>query len=326
MSIAIIAATITTVGPLSIAMPTPEGIREMPCDGFPILGRGVNSEGEMQQTGYLPSSTVRGALRRGVVVPQMKAAAQAGKPFSLPQVYDQMIGQNPESEKESEGIDLIAMKEARDNSPVVDLFGSGLGFKSRIRVGHFLPDVNIMPSPFSGVKKDLDATEGAVEMLSDEDRKAFLVRSEANSKRAGEAQLVAGLKRKIATAKKKGEDSAELEKALTVSEKALAKYEDAMGDMKVTSRNLFSYWALPAGLDLNARIVIEHFRPRDLELLREALNSISLFPFLGAQSARGCGEIKGKFEVKVDDQLVEVIEFGGFEPAKILEIAVNAGE
>ena len=55
-------------------------------------------------------------------------------------------------------------------------------------------------------------------------------------------------------------------------------------------------------------------------------NSISLFPFLGAQSARGCGEIKGKFEVKVDDQLVEVIEFGGFEPAKILEIAVNAGE
>ena len=121
----------------------------------------------------------------------------------------------------------------------------------------------------------------------------------------------------------KGEDFAELEKALGVSEKALAKYEEAMGGMKVTSRNLFSYYALPAGLELKSRIVIEHYRPRDIELLREAMNSISMFPFLGAQSARGCGEVKGKLEIKVDDKLVEIIEFGDFSPIKILQTTPN---
>tara|TARA_B110000908_G_C10242693_1_gene446962 strand:+ start:1474 stop:2454 length:981 start_codon:yes stop_codon:yes gene_type:complete len=323
MSIAIIHATITTVGPLSISMPTPEGVRKMPYDGFPVMGRGVNSEGEVQETGYLPASTVRGAMRRGAVVPQMRTAAQAGKPFSLSQVYDRMIGQSAESEKQSDGIDLIAIKQARDDDPIIDLFGSGLGYKSRIRVGHFLPEVNILPSPFSGVKKDLDTTEGTVGLLSDGDREVFLARSIANSKRAKEAQLVLGLTRKIQTAKKKGEDTAELEKALGVAEKELAKYEDAMGDMKVTSRNLFSYYALPAGLELKSRIVIEHYRPRDIELLHEAMNSISMFPFLGAQSARGCGEIKGKLEIKVDDKLVEIIEFGDFSPIKILQTTPN---
>ncbi|WP_435137727.1 RAMP superfamily CRISPR-associated protein [Pseudopelagicola sp. nBUS_19] len=323
MSIAVIDATITTVGPLSISMPTPEGMRERPYNGFPVMGRGVNSEGEVQQTGYLPASTVRGALRRGAVVPQMRAAAQKGKPFSLPQVYDRMIGQNAESEKQSDGIDLIAIKKAREDDPIIDLFGSGIGYKSRIRVGHFLPDFNILPSRFQLVKKDLHATEGTVDLLSNEDQEAYLARSIANSKRADETQVVSGLKRKIQTAKKKGEDFAELEKALDVAEKELAKYEDAMGDMKVSSKNLPSYYALPAGLELTSRIVIEHYRQRDIELLREAMNSISKFPFLGAQSARGCGEIKGKLEIKVDDVLIEIIEFGDFSPIKIVQITPN---
>ncbi|MEX2616161.1 MAG: hypothetical protein WD767_08705, partial [Alphaproteobacteria bacterium] len=149
----IINGTITTVGPLSISMPDTADY-----DGFPVMSRGIDDDGKPLKTGYLPATTLRGFLRRAVVTHDMKEAAAAGHHYSLPKAYTELIGQDAASEKQAGDIDLLEIKKARNESPVVDLFGSGLGVSSRLRVGHFLPAVNVLPELYKGVRKDLGDT------------------------------------------------------------------------------------------------------------------------------------------------------------------------
>ena len=84
MSRIIINATLTTVQPVSIRMPDAEG--------HPTMARGLDADGRPRRTAYIPATTFRGKLRRMVVLPQMKAAAAQGKPWSLNQVYEAMLG------------------------------------------------------------------------------------------------------------------------------------------------------------------------------------------------------------------------------------------
>jgi len=80
----IIRATLHTVGPLSIKMPKPEGGRENEFGNFPVMTRGVDETGQRLQTGYLPATTLRGFLRRAIVLRSMREAVVQGKPYRLP--------------------------------------------------------------------------------------------------------------------------------------------------------------------------------------------------------------------------------------------------
>ncbi len=99
------------------------------------------------------------------------------------------------------------------------------------------------------------------------------------------------------------------------AEKLAKKYEDEMGDMEVSTKAIFSHFELPAGIDLHGRIVIMDAKDRDLEMLEMGLDELSKNPVLGAQSARGCGEITGSFDVVVDGELKKKITIGGYQPA-----------
>ena len=142
MSRIIINATLTTVQPVSIRLPDQ--------DGHPVMTRGIDSEGQPKKTAYIPATTVRGKLRRLAVQPLMEAAAAAGKPWTLHQVYEAMLGQDAASEA-SEEIDLAALKKRRADNHIVDLFGAGLGVKSRLSVGHFVPRVDVVAEAFVGI-------------------------------------------------------------------------------------------------------------------------------------------------------------------------------
>lgn len=318
----VINATITTVGPLSIRMPKPEGARDNEWDNFPVMTRGVDEAGNRQQTGYLPATTVRGFLRRAVTLRNMHNAAEAGKPYKLPQIYSEMIGQDAESEKQAGDIDLLALRQAREASPVLDLFGSGLGIKSRLKVSHFLPAVNVLPEAFTGVRKDLDDTEEALELMDPADMAAFLGRSDSNNRRAASAAVVKQLESQVRKLEKKGEPVPEdVAKALLAARAETEKFKDAMGEMQNSTRTIVQHHALPAGLPLSGRMVIDNARERDLLLLDAALNALSLRPLLGAQSARGCGEIAGQFQFfDGEGQLLKTVTVGGFQPAKIAKI------
>ena len=309
----IINGTITTVGMLSITMPNVSD-----HEGFPVMSRGIDADGKPFKTGYLPATTLRGFLRRAVVMHDMREAAAANSPYSLPKAYAELIGQDAASEKPVGEIDLLEIKRQRDESPVIDLFGSGLSVSSRLRVGHFVPHLNILPEHYPGVRKDLGDTEGAVELFSAADATAYYRRKESGSRRSKAASLVTILDRKVRVATKKQEDVTELTTQLEEAKKLAEKSKEEMGDMQVSSLNPgMGYCALPAELDLLGRLVILNAKDRDLSMIEFGLDCLSRSPVLGAQSARGCGEITGSFDVVIDGETKKKITIGGYSSAKI---------
>ena len=283
--------------------------------GFPMMSRGVDEDGNPKKTGYLPATTLRGFLRRAYVMRDMKEAAAAGEPYSLNRAYAELIGQDAASEKQVGEIDLLEIKKAREASPVIDLFGSGLGVAGRLRVGHFVPSVNVLPDEYPGVRKDLGDTKGAIELLSEADAEAYYGREGSNRRRVSTEGLVTTLKRQIRAADRKGESTDELSAQLEEAEKQAAKYKEDMGDMQVSSRTIVGYTALPAGIDLQGRIVIIDAANRDLDIIEFGLDCLSRSPVLGAQSARGCGEIFGKFDVLIGGVIQKKITIGGYQAA-----------
>ena len=309
----IINGTIATVSPLSISMPE---VSEY--DGFPVMSRGIDADGNPLYTGYLPATTLRGFLRRAVVTRDMRQAANNSTPYSLHKAYAELIGQDAESEKQAGEIDLIEIKKAREASPVIDLFGSGLGVASRLRVGHFVPHLNVMPDHYQGVRKDLGDTEGVVELLSEAEATAYYGRETSNRRRAQAEANVTTLSRRIRAAERKGEDADALKLQLEEAEKLVDKYKTEMGDMQVSSRTIgIGYHALPAALDLLGRIVIVNAKDRDLDMIEYGLDCLSRSPVLGAQSARGCGEIRGTFDVLIDGEIKKKIAIGDYAEATI---------
>jgi hypothetical protein len=317
-NVVIIKAKIRTEAPLSIKMPVAEGARENEFENFPVMTRGVDAEGKPLRTGFLPATTLRGHLRRSITIRSMQKAADEGKPYKLPQVYTEMIGQDAASEQQSDEIDLLALKAAREASPILDLFGSGLGIKSRLKVSHFVPEMNVLPEVFTGVRKDLDDTEDALDLVDENEKLAFLGRSESNNRRASALSLQKQLERKVKQAERKGEVSEDDVKALEIAKAEVGKFKAEMGDMQVSTRTIVQHYALPAGIDLHGKLVIDKATDTDIELIEHGLKQLSLMSYLGAHSARGCGDISGVFDFyDADGKQLKSIAIGGWTHAKV---------
>jgi hypothetical protein len=282
------------------------------------MTRGIDADGNKLQTGFLPATTLRGFLRRAIVLRSMRKASDEGKPYRLPQIYTEMIGQDADSEKQSDDIDLQALKAARESSPVLDLFGSGLGIKSRLKVGHFVPLVNVLPEVFTGVRKDLDDTEDALDLMDKGDMQSFLGRSQSVSQRTKAAAVVKQIELKIRKDSRTGTASPDDEKALEVAKAAFEKHKADVGEMQVSSRTIVKHFALPSHVDLHGRIIIDKANEKDLEMIVYSLSELSKAPILGAHSARGCGEISGKFDFyDGSGKQLKTVTVGGFSEAKI---------
>lgn len=305
----IINATLTTVQPVSIKLPDQEG--------HPKMTRGIDSDGHPKKTAYIPATTMRGKLRRLAVQPLMQAAAAAGKPWTLHQVYEAMLGQDTASET-SEEIDLVALKKRRQDNHLVDLFGAGLGVKSRLSVGHFMPVVDVAPEAFAGVRKDLDSDMEVLDWMAPDEVNRFVDRNSNNSKRSAAEALVKKMVTQIRKTEKAGQVTADLKTALTMAEAQRDVLVAAMGDMKNSTKTLTSYEALPAGIELKSRIIIDKATTKDVAMLLGALDLFSLSPVLGGQTARGCGEVTGNFQMSDQDgALLGVVSIGNYAPSKV---------
>ena len=88
--------------------------------------------------------------------------------------------------------------------------------------------------------------------------------------------------------------------------------------MKNSTKTLTSYEAMPAGIELKSRIIIDKATAKDMATLMGALDLFSRTPVLGGQTARGCGEVAGSFEMSDQDgTLLGVISVGGYAPSKV---------
>ena len=305
----IINATLTTVQPVSIRLPDQ--------DGHPKMTRGVDGDGQPRKTAYIPATTVRGKLRRLCVQPLMQAAAAAGKPWTLNQVYEAMLGQDAASEA-AEEIDLVALKKRRQDNHIVDLFGAGLGVKSRLSVGHFMPLADVAAETFAGVRKDLVSDTDVLDLMDQDEVNRFVDRNANNSKRSAAVALVKKLGTQIRKNEKAGLDVTDLKAALTLAESQRDTLVLAMGDMKNSTKTLTSYEAMPAGIELKSRIIIDKATHKDMDTLMGALDLFSRTPVLGGQTARGCGEVTGSFELSDQDgTLLGVVTVGSYSPSKV---------
>lgn len=294
-----------TLAPVSIVAPPVEGSK---AGGHPTMPRG---DGE---TAYIPASTLRGKLRRAVVMPLAARAAKDCKPWRLPRLYSLLLGQDTDSEKKAEVIDLKAIAALRAAEPVLDLFGVGLTLAGRLMVSHLLPVENVAPITITGSRHDLDDDESVIEMMTVEDRAAFEGRGAANTERVSHATSVKSLesKRRAALRNDSKADTSELKAAIEVAKAAEAAATGAMGEMKNSTRTLIQHAALPAGVELRGRIVVRNEREGDLDMLLGAFDEFSRMPILGGHSARGCGEVAMTLRVLRGDEPLMTVEVGGF--------------
>ena len=307
--------TITLESPLSIAMPGKKGAKPNGWGNFPVMQVGGYGDSEPEWTGYLPASTLRGALRRYAVLPLMKKRADDNNPYTLHELYMDLIGQDRDSEKELSELDLVALRESREANPIVDLFGSGLHTKSRLVVKHFVPEHSIRPKMITVVRKDLADTEGAVAMLNSVDHDEYIKRHNANRPRSQAVNQLKKLETEKWQRENRDEDLGDLEEQIKAAAALVKKHEADMGDMQVSTKGIYSHYALPQGLELQGMLVIRNFRDRDLEIIKRAFDGLSQMPILGAQSARGCGEISGEVKYEMDDG-EHFIKFGGYTAAQ----------
>ncbi|MBO9427906.1 hypothetical protein [Sulfitobacter sp. R18_1] len=314
--------TLTTQSPLSIKLPTPQGLRENKWDGAPVMTRGLNADGEAIQTAYIPATTLRGSARRAMAIPLMEKAAAEGKAYTLQDAYKAITGQDAASETAAETINLADARTERQKeiNAVADLFGCGLNMASRLKMSNLMPEIDVLPEAFGVVKKDIDDTEGAVDLLDDENQQAFYARSSANQKRSAAAAIVSQIERKLWRDK----DNKDLKSALADAQAQLKKYEDEMGGMKVSSKNLASFYALPAGVEWKGFLIIDNPRETDVGVIRTWLETLSQYPLLGGNQARGCGHVKMVATIKVDGKIVETIETTDFDAAKVSEVVQAA--
>jgi len=310
---------LTSEQPLSITLPVAEYTRANKFANSPVMTRGLDAEGAKQETCYIPATTFRGMLRRHVVVPLMEERARNGDHYTLDEAYRDLIGQDAASEQQPDEIDLMALKNMRAQNPIVDLFGLGLGVQSRLKVSHFLPEHNILPEVFTTARKDLgDADDGAIlDLVRDEEREKYLKRANANSKRSAAESLLARLVKQ----KKKDGSSADLDAQIVATESKVEEYRDAMDGMTNSSRTILTHYAMPAGVQWTGRLIVTNSTEKDIDALCGALDRFSSYPMIGAQHARGCGEISGIANIETDRRLVKRISFGGFAPAQIDNVA-----
>ncbi len=118
----------------------------------------------------------------------------------------------------------MEVKETRKASPILDLYGSGLGIASRLRVSNFFPENNEKPNKLQTFRKDLDASDEILQSLSKEDQDRFYNRKDLNSRRSKWETNVEKLNRDIAAAKKKKEVTAELEAQKKEAEKNIMRF------------------------------------------------------------------------------------------------------
>lgn len=320
MSTLVINIEARTLAPISISAPVTQsgaggGMPRMPLHGKPDVP-------------YIPASTLRGRLRRAVVMPLAAAAARDGKPWKLDRFYACIVGQDTESEQKSETVDLGKVAALRKAEPLLDLFGIGLTLKGRLMMSHLLPTEPCEIITITGTRRDLDDDEGTIDLMSDEDRAAFVARGSANTERVGYEAAVKGLERKIAAARRKDNnaDVAEWEAALATARQAASQAATKMGSMQVSTRRPIEHEAMPAHITLTGRIVVCNEREGDLDMLLKAFDSLSLMPLIGAHNARGCGEVSMELRVMRDQEHVATVQVGGFKPSRVDFLATKEEE
>ena len=141
-----------------------------------------------------------------------------------------------------------------------------------------------------------------LEILDDDEIGKVLDGLNANRTRSRKAEEVRDIKRRIASARKAGRDTSELEKSLEEAERAVEEAEKAQADILGSDVSLLlplpGYEAIPTGTVLNHRMFLKNVSDIQLGLFMAGLARFAEDPRFGAHRAHGCGQVCMEYRVK----------------------------
>jgi hypothetical protein len=313
--------TVTAHSPIAIILAGSED-GKIPA-GPPI--KSVLRNGVLEKTIYVPASSLRGRLRHLLVAELMYLQHTAGDTLFAPDDYI-LTALGGVKDRKSDGaderkVDLANIRNLRLRNPVISLFGSMVeGVSGRLMIGDLSPESPIAPVT-TGRSTRADPFRRNPELITllDPDRlKEFHERSEMKAQ--GKKQEIAekDLARSIKDAKKRGME-ADVIAGLEAEKEELTRnktrlYRDGGGAVNL-QQLLPGYNVLPEGTLLANRIRLIDGTEDEFALLFLALDLLARRPLIGGHLAHGCGEIGGKWSLRVQHGAA-AIDAGtvGFDP------------
>jgi len=320
---------ITTVNPLSFSHHG-TAARADGSKPLPTMIRGISEGGEPLRTVFWPAAALRGALRHGAALADMRAAGN----LTLQDAYLLALGQDLARE-ESEARDKMEAKKTGKKTEakpqdimatvadreaahaVLDLFGTWK-MPSRLQVANLLPSVNVRADKFAFIRRDLDTDVEMFDALPEADRDAFYGRQKRQSDASKVGDQIDVAEKAIKAAKKAKNDALLEELEAKLAELQALKEATKGDDQSGNTKHLLEVEAIPAGVVLTGKLVVQRAKSRDLDLLIDGLDAISRKPVFGAHMARGFGEIEGKATFTNDDgEVLCLVRFGGYAKAAV---------
>lgn len=285
-------------------------------EGLPLLTRGIDAEGRHQKTVFIPAAQLRGRLRHEAALAELRSKPEKVK---LEEAYLLALGQDlrPSEDEEPEAIRLNEQLRLRAQNPLLDLFGTWK-MSSRLFVSHFLPEVNVLPDKVSHIRRDLDTNTDMMEMLGEEGQNHMYER-QGKQGLASKAEALIKLTNRELAAARKAKDIAKLEELNTKLEELKELKKSQKGeDQSDNTKHLLVLQVIPAGVTLSGKLTVMNAIGQDLQTLVSSFDGFSKMPYLGAQRARGCGEVQGSATFKNNEgNILAIVKFGGLKAATI---------
>ena len=256
-------------------------------------------------TVFLSASTIRGKLRHACADVYMEGEKRQGKPVDYERYLELKVGGVKGSSDEGR-VDLRERKRFLEAEPFLDLFGagsSGIGWiHSRIDVGAAIPDEPVDPIVLTGVRRDASLDPILLEILDEDEVGKVLAGMNANRARSLKAAEVRDVKRRIASARRAGQDTSELDGRLEEAERAVEDAEKAQSDILGSDVSLLlplpGYEAIPSGTVLSHRMFLKNVSELQLGIFMAGLARFAEDPRFGAHRAHGCGQVCVEYQVK----------------------------
>jgi CRISPR/Cas system CSM-associated protein Csm3 (group 7 of RAMP superfamily) len=285
-------------------------------DGLPLLARGIDQEGRHLRTVYIPAAQFRGRVRHEAALSQMRS--ESGK-VKLEEAYMLALGQDlrPAEDDAPEQVRLKEQIAVRKENPLLDLFGTWK-LASRLYVSHFMPEVNVLPAKISHIRRDLDTNEDMMDALGSDEQDRMYDRQSKQGMASQVGQLIKLATRELMAAKK-AKDVTKVDEieAKILELKELKKTQKGDDDSENT-KHLVELEFIPAGITLNGKLTVNSAIPNDLRVLVDALVGFGEKPYLGAQRARGCGEVALEATFKnADGDVLATVAFAEGEGSNV---------
>ena len=256
-------------------------------------------------TVFVSGSTIRGKLRHACADVYLERERQQGRQVDYERYLALKVGGVKGSSDEGR-VDLRKRREFLEAEPFLDLFGAGssrIGWiHSRLDVGAAIPAEPVEPIVLNGVQRDATLDPILLEILDDDEIGKVLDGLKANRTRSQKASEVRDIKRRIASARKAGQEISELEWSLEAAEQAVKDAEKAQADILGSDVALLlplpGYEAIPSGTVLNQRLFLKNVSEIQLGIFMAGLARFAEDPRFGAHRAHGCGQVCMKYQIK----------------------------